>query len=137
MPTGRKQSVNNGFVTEREVGGERRSIRHYHDGRVSGPTRPVAAPIPVLSRKASTLDLSDAKDAPNPKGKSNIIAVPELKDLKCDPETAAEIVDYCGELGNVPQKLPEVCLPTDVKTISKQWEQMGGKDHTGNSDLHK
>ncbi|KAJ5799378.1 uncharacterized protein N7518_001446 [Penicillium psychrosexuale] len=36
---------NNGFTTERSVGGERRSIRHYHDGRVSQRESPTPGPL--------------------------------------------------------------------------------------------
>ena len=41
---------NNGFTTERSVGGERRSIRHYHDGRVSQRESPTPD---TLSRRES------------------------------------------------------------------------------------
>ncbi|CAG7935046.1 unnamed protein product [Penicillium nalgiovense] len=43
----------NGFTTDREVDGERRSIRHYNDGRVSGRGRSIEDSRQV-SRKNST-----------------------------------------------------------------------------------
>ncbi|CAI7620557.1 unnamed protein product [Penicillium glandicola] len=43
----------NGFVTDRELHGERRSIRHYNNGRVSGRGKSVEASIRTNSRKNS------------------------------------------------------------------------------------
>ncbi|KAJ9483673.1 hypothetical protein VN97_g9723 [Penicillium thymicola] len=65
----------NGFTTERSVGGERRSIRHYHDGRVSqrealipGPVQKLTDSI-VTSRKnsASTSTVLKPKASSSPK----------------------------------------------------------------------
>ncbi|KAJ5836116.1 hypothetical protein N7447_002142 [Penicillium robsamsonii] len=44
----------NGFVTDREVDGERRSIRHYNDGRVSGRGRSVEASLRTKMHKNFT-----------------------------------------------------------------------------------
>jgi hypothetical protein len=43
----------NGFVTDREVDGERRSIRHYNDGRISGRGRNVEASLRTKMRNSS------------------------------------------------------------------------------------
>ncbi|KGO75234.1 hypothetical protein PITC_010870 [Penicillium italicum] len=45
---------NNGFTTERSVDGERRSIRHYHDGRVSQRESPVPGPVRKLTQSRLT-----------------------------------------------------------------------------------
>ncbi|CRL27916.1 EF-Hand 1, calcium-binding site [Penicillium camemberti] len=44
----------NGFITNRELDGERRSIRHYNDGRVSGRGRSVEGSLRTKMRKNST-----------------------------------------------------------------------------------
>ncbi|CDM35566.1 hypothetical protein DTO013E5_7960 [Penicillium roqueforti] len=44
----------NGFITDRELDGERRSIRHYNDGRVSGRGRSVEGSLRTTMRKNST-----------------------------------------------------------------------------------
>ncbi|KAJ5513002.1 hypothetical protein N7463_002554 [Penicillium fimorum] len=44
----------NGFITDREVDGERRSIRHYNDGRVSGRGRSVEASLRTKMHKNAT-----------------------------------------------------------------------------------
>ncbi|KAJ5158921.1 uncharacterized protein N7500_008572 [Penicillium coprophilum] len=118
---------NNGFITEREVDGERRSIRIYHDGRVSQREGP-AGPIRTLTN--STGAASKAEAVPK------ATTVPRFEDLKCDAETAAEIVQYCGELEEILAQLPAEYHEKDTNTISKQWKRMGGKDHTGESDIH-
>ncbi|OQE16578.1 hypothetical protein PENFLA_c027G06288 [Penicillium flavigenum] len=65
--------TSNGFTTERAVGGERRSIRDYHDGRVSQREPPMLPPVrtltdsKVISRKSSSRTLSDTKSVPKPK----------------------------------------------------------------------
>ncbi|KAJ5383347.1 hypothetical protein N7517_001258 [Penicillium concentricum] len=51
----------NGFVTDREVDGERRSIRHYNDGRVSGRGRSVEASLRTKMHKNSTRTGSRAR----------------------------------------------------------------------------
>ncbi|CAG8906914.1 unnamed protein product [Penicillium egyptiacum] len=53
--TGAANDLNpNGFITDREVDGERRSIRHYNDGRVSGRGRSVEGSLRAKMRKDST-----------------------------------------------------------------------------------
>lgn len=44
----------NGFITDREVDGERRSIRHYNDGRVSGRGRSVEGSLRTKMHKNPT-----------------------------------------------------------------------------------
>lgn len=44
----------NGFITNRELGGERRSIRHYNDGRVSGRGRSVEGSLRTRMQKKYT-----------------------------------------------------------------------------------
>ncbi|CAI7572542.1 unnamed protein product [Penicillium crustosum] len=44
----------NGFITNRELDGERRSIRHYNDGRVSGRGRSVEGSLRSKMQKNST-----------------------------------------------------------------------------------
>ena len=44
----------NGFITDRELDGERRSIRHYNDGRVSGRGRSVEGSPRTRMPKDST-----------------------------------------------------------------------------------
>ncbi|KAJ5185674.1 hypothetical protein N7491_006456 [Penicillium cf. griseofulvum] len=128
----------NGFTTEREVGGERRSIRHFHDGRVSsqreGPAGPVRPP-----NNPSLLSRTNSSKANSKAATPRIVNVPKFEDLKCDPATAVEIVQFCGDLDKILSQLPADQIPSDkdTNTISKQWEQMGGKDHTGDSDIHK
>ncbi|KAJ5494484.1 hypothetical protein N7463_010571 [Penicillium fimorum] len=125
--SGSSGTRNNGFITEREVGGERRSIRIYHDGRVSqreGPAGPIRAPASSTGAATSTETVRKTTTAPR------------FEELKCDPETAAEIVQYCSELDDIISQLPEEYHEKDTNTPSKQWEQMGGKDHTGDSDIH-
>ncbi|KXG45615.1 uncharacterized protein PGRI_033820 [Penicillium griseofulvum] len=134
---------NNGFTTEREVGGERRSIRHFHDGRVSsqreGPAGPVRPP-----NNSNFLSRANSVEATPEATTPHIVNVPKFEDLKCDAETAAEIVQFCGDLDKILQQLPADQLPAhlipagkDTNSISKQWEKMGGKDRTGQSDIHK
>lgn len=68
-------SRNNGFTTERSVGGERRSIRHYHDGRLSQREAPIPRPVRKLTKSivtswansASTSTVLKPKVAPKPK----------------------------------------------------------------------
>ncbi|CAG8015093.1 unnamed protein product [Penicillium nalgiovense] len=65
--------TSNGFTTERAVGGERCSIRHYHDGRVSQREPPILPAIrtltesKVISRKSSSRTLSSTQSVPKPK----------------------------------------------------------------------
>ncbi|KAJ5459229.1 hypothetical protein N7530_011173 [Penicillium desertorum] len=65
--------TSNGFTTERAVGGERRSIRHYHDGRVSQREPPMLPAVrtltetKVISRKSSSRTLSNTQTVPKPK----------------------------------------------------------------------
>ncbi|KAJ5383108.1 hypothetical protein N7517_001019 [Penicillium concentricum] len=118
---------NNSFITEREVDGERRSIRIYHDGRVSqreGQDGPVRTPASSTGAGPSTETVRKTTTAP------------KFEDLKCDPETAAEIVQYCGELEEILSQLPAEYHEKDTNTPSKQWKQMGGKDHARDSDIH-
>lgn len=44
----------NGFITDRELDGERRSIRHYNDGRVSGRVRSVEGSLRTKMQNNST-----------------------------------------------------------------------------------
>ncbi|KAJ5603527.1 hypothetical protein N7537_006483 [Penicillium hordei] len=44
----------NGFITDRELDGERRSIRHYNDGRVSGRGRSVEGTLRTKMQKSPT-----------------------------------------------------------------------------------
>ncbi|CAI7675540.1 unnamed protein product [Penicillium palitans] len=75
-PTG---SPNNGFTTERSVGGERRSIRHYHDGRVSQLTS--------RANSASASTVLKSKASPKPK--------------EYQPPTDAEIEKLAGAVTNL------------------------------------
>lgn len=50
----------NGFITEREVNGERRSVRHYNDGRISSRNNSFSGDIP-LSRTTSSASVKQAK----------------------------------------------------------------------------
>ncbi|KAJ5189765.1 hypothetical protein N7491_008191 [Penicillium cf. griseofulvum] len=53
--TGAANDLNpNGFVTDREVDGERRSIRHYNDGRISGRGRSVEASLRTKMHRNSS-----------------------------------------------------------------------------------
>ncbi|OQE34362.1 hypothetical protein PENCOP_c019G06044 [Penicillium coprophilum] len=51
----------NGFVTDRKVDGERRSLRHYNDGRVSGRGRRVESNLRTKMHKNSTRTRSHAR----------------------------------------------------------------------------
>lgn len=69
----RKQSLRpgseknaNGFTTERSVGGERRSIRHYNDGRVSQRGTPIPS-SPRTPTRSNTIPRPSTR-APNTKG---------------------------------------------------------------------
>lgn len=81
---------NNGFTTERSVGGERRSIRHYHDGRVSQREGPVPGPVQALTKSKVISRQNSTSTAPNNK------AVPKPKEPEYQSPTLAEIEKLSG-----------------------------------------
>ncbi|CAI7610475.1 unnamed protein product [Penicillium glandicola] len=118
--------VSNGFTTERSVDGERRSIRHYHDGRVSqregpvGPARELTRSN-VVSRASSiravpsTMDVRTIKVVPTTKAAPTATAVPSFtvprrEDLRCDSETADEIIQLCEQLPSQTET-PQAVIP--------------------------
>ncbi|KAJ6157106.1 hypothetical protein N7497_005991 [Penicillium chrysogenum] len=80
--------TSNGFTTERAVGGERRSIRHYHDGRVSQREPPMPSAVrtlaKVVSRKSSSRTLSDTKSLSG--GVANLFQAEGSKPVEKLPE---------------------------------------------------
>ncbi|CRL19597.1 unnamed protein product [Penicillium camemberti] len=91
-PTG---SPNNGFTTERSVGGERRSIRHYHDGRVSQREAPPPGPVRKLTKSTVTSRANSASASTVLKPKAS----PKPKEYQ--PPTDAEIEKLAGAVTNL------------------------------------
>ena len=108
--------TSNGFTTERAVGGERRSIRHYHDGRVSQREPPMPSAVrtlaKVVSRKSSSRTLSDTKSVPNPKGEE--YRSPTLAEIE---KLSGDVANLFQEEGSKPvEKLPEETETPETET---------------------
>ncbi|KAJ5688056.1 hypothetical protein N7536_010675 [Penicillium majusculum] len=98
-PTG---SPNNGFTTERSVGGERRSIRHYHDGRVSqreAPMSPIPAPVQKLTTSTVTSRANSASASTVFKPKAS--PKPKEPEPEYQSPTDAEIEKLAGAVTNL------------------------------------
>ncbi|KAI2704742.1 hypothetical protein CBS147332_7396 [Penicillium roqueforti] len=92
---------NNGFTTERSVGGERRSIRHYHDGRLSQRESPVPGPVQtliktnIMSKTKSTRPFSKLRE-PEPEPE------PKLEpETEYESPTLAEIERLSGAVATL------------------------------------
>jgi hypothetical protein len=108
--------TSNGFTTERAVGGERRSIRHYHDGRVSQREPPMPSAVrtlaKVVSRKSSSRTLSDTKSVPNPKGEE--YRSPTLAEIE---KLSGGVANLFQAEGSKPvEKLPEETETPETET---------------------
>ncbi|KAJ5589197.1 hypothetical protein N7537_011875 [Penicillium hordei] len=92
-------SPNNGFTTERSVGGERRSIRHYHDGRVSQREAPIPGPVRKLTESIVTSRANSASTSTvlNP----TVIPKPKEPEPEYQSPTAAEIEKLAGAVTNL------------------------------------
>ncbi|OQD62909.1 hypothetical protein PENPOL_c010G02454 [Penicillium polonicum] len=90
-------SPSNGFTTERSVGGERRSIRHYHDGRVSQREAPIPGPVRKLTKSTVTSRANSAS--------TSTILKPKVPSKPKEPEyqspTDAEIEKLAGAVTNL------------------------------------
>ncbi|CAI7618134.1 unnamed protein product [Penicillium viridicatum] len=104
-------SLSNGFTTERSVGGERRSIRHYHDGRVSQLTS--------RANSASTSTVIKPKVSSKPKE-------PEYQS-----PTDAEIEKLAGAVTNLfhPERTtPFPKPPPRVESLEEEGSQSWSSD---------
>ncbi|KAJ5164671.1 uncharacterized protein N7500_006501 [Penicillium coprophilum] len=95
----------NGFVTDRKIDGERRSLRHYNDGRVSGRGRSVGSDLrtkmhknctktrgrarPLTSHPGESSDRSTPAAGPSPSDIAEITAA--VAKLKTDHPTSAKV----------------------------------------------
>ncbi|KAJ6190403.1 hypothetical protein N7519_000424 [Penicillium mononematosum] len=111
--------TSNGFTTERAVGGERRSIRHYHDGRVSQREPPMLPAVrtltdsKVISRKGSSRALSNTQSVPKP------------KEEEYRSPTLAEIEKLSGAVTNIFQpggSKPFEKIPKETENIPEETE---------------
>jgi hypothetical protein len=78
----------NGFITEREVNGERRSVRHYKDGRISSRNNSFSGDIP-LSRTTSSASARQAKRSTfwDPSATHSVAGDAETPDITSATET--------------------------------------------------
>ncbi|EKV12720.1 hypothetical protein Pdw03_1560 [Penicillium digitatum] len=113
---------NNHFTTERSVGGERRSIRHYHDGRVSQRETPVPGPVQKLiqSKLTTRIDSTSASTVFNAK------AVCKPKEPEYQPPTPAEIERLAGAVTNLFH--PERTKPFDKPPLQIESPQSWSSD---------
>ncbi|CAI7653094.1 unnamed protein product [Penicillium discolor] len=93
----------NGFITNRELDGERRSIRHYNDGRVSGRGRSVEGSLRTKMRKNSTgaggrvrPPISRSRDLSGPSDIADITAA--MAKLTVDHPTSPKVMRLSKKL---------------------------------------
>ncbi|KAK4867888.1 hypothetical protein LT330_007547 [Penicillium expansum] len=101
------ETPNNGFTTERSVGGERRSIRHYHDGRVSQRESPIPGPVRKLTQSKLVSRTNSTSTSTVLKAK----AAPKPKEPEYQSPTVAEIEKLAGAVTNLFH--PERTTPFD------------------------
>lgn len=114
-------SPNNGFTTERSVGGERRSIRHYHDGRVSQREGPIPAPVRKLtkSRVTSRTNSVSASTVFKPKASPK----PREPEPEYRPPTDAEIEKLAGAVTNLSHPERSTPFPKPLPRVESSQEE--------------
>ena len=118
----------NGFITEREVNGERRSVRHYNDGRISSRNNS-RSNRRTISRTASSASINSTKKATfwDPSASSrassatpSVVDGPETPDLSSAVEalTISEPTSKPQKICHPFEKDPEVDTVT-LRTVTQ------------------
>ncbi|KAJ5926498.1 hypothetical protein N7516_008271 [Penicillium verrucosum] len=111
----------NGFTTERSVGGERRSIRHYHDGRVSQREALIPGPVQKLTDSIVTSRKNSASNSTVLKPKA--AHRPKRPESEYRAPTDREIERLAGAVTNLfhPERTTPFPRPPPQEERSQSW----------------
>lgn len=113
----------NGFMTEREVDGERRSIRYYHDGRISSRSSSRASHTLSRSTSSASVNRCDAISRVSSRSTSRSTSRSNSRSLSWASAEASSI-----EIPANSSPIEEIQITSSFKTAAALHELLGPKE---------